>query len=67
MQRRKERGNDGQEVTKEKRRGTSPDEITRGRGELPGNEKEMQEETDPNEVRSDFKNDRRQRRRDRHE
>jgi hypothetical protein len=66
MQRRKERGNDGREVTKEKRRGTAPD-IIRGRGELPGNEQETQEENEASEVREDFKNDRRERRRDRHE
>lgn len=67
MQRRKVRGKDGQGITKDGRRGTGPDEITRGRGELPGSEQEIPEERGLNEVRSDFKNDRRERRRERHE
>lgn len=67
MQRRKGRGNDGQEVAKEKRQGSTPDEIARGRGELPGDEQEIQDDGEPSEVRRDFKNDRRERRRDRHE
>jgi hypothetical protein len=66
MQRRKERGNDGREVRKEKRRDTASDEIARGRGELRG-EQEMQEDIEPSEACIDFKNDRRERRRDRHE
>jgi len=66
MQRRKQRGNDGREATREKRQGVASDEIARGRGELP-EEQEMQDETEPSEVRRDFKNDRRERRRDRHE
>jgi hypothetical protein len=65
MQRRKERGNDGREV-KGKRGDSAPGEITRGRGELP-QEDEIQEQNEANEAAGDFKNDRRERRRDRHE
>jgi hypothetical protein len=65
MQRRKERGNDGREVKEKDREGVS-DEITRGRGELPV-EQEIPEENKGSEVGRDAKNDRRERRRDRHE
>ena len=64
MQRRKERGNDGREVN-QKNRGRAPDEITRGRGELP--EEEIPEGNNANEPVRDSKDDRRERRRDRHE
>jgi hypothetical protein len=67
MRRRKERGNDGREVVREKNRGSAPDEITRGRGKFPGNEQELQEENEPREIPKDLKNDRRERRRERHE
>ena len=64
MQRRKERGNDGRDVN-EKKRGRAPDEITRGRGELP--EEEIPEENKESEKVRDSRDDRRERRRDRHE
>jgi hypothetical protein len=67
MQRRKERGKDGQGITKDSRRGTGPDEVARGRGELPGSEQEIPEERGLDKLHSDFKNDRRERRRERHE
>lgn len=67
MQRRKERGKDGQEITRDSRRGPDPDEIARGRGELPSSEQGTPAQESLNEVLSEFKNDRRERRRDRHE
>jgi len=66
MQRRKERGNDGREIKQKEQGSAAPDEITRGRGELPVGD-ETQEENQANEVSRDVKNDRRERRRERHE
>jgi hypothetical protein len=65
MQRRKERGIDGREG-KRKRRGSTSDEIIRGRGELP-EEDEIQEQNGASEASGDLKDDRRERPRDRHE
>ena len=66
MQRRKKRGNDGREVTKEKRRGGASDDLARGRGESRG-EQEMPDDIESSDVTIDLKNDRRERPRDRHE
>lgn len=65
MQRRKERGTDGRQG-KVKRRGGAPDEIIRGRGELPQQD-DVQEQNGAGEASGDLKNDRRERPRDRHE
>jgi hypothetical protein len=53
---------------KDKRRGANPDEISSGRGEAPQEEEENEAAPSiEDQDHTEFRNDRRERRRDRHE